>query len=262
MIESRDNFKVKQYIKLSNKKSYRDKLGKFVIEGVRILQDALRSGVILDNVFITESCIFKIKDTNYDITNSCKYDVISEKIAACMSSVNQSQGAFAVANKPKNICIDDIFKNDFVLALHDVQDPGNVGTLIRTADAFGFNKIVLSNSCDIYNPKVVRSTMGSLFRSCFLECLDFEKFLDSVNIKKYATVVKDNALPLSELTVDNGALLIIGNEANGLPDSIVKKCDRQVTINMLGDTESLNAAVAGSICMYKFRECSQGSFNE
>lgn len=262
MIESRDNFKVKQYIKLSNKKSYRDKLGKFVIEGVRILQDALRSGVTLDRVFITENCISKIKNTTYDITNLCNYDVISEKIAGCMAGVSQSQGAFAIANKPPAICVDDIFNDDFVLALHDVQDPGNVGTLIRTADAFGFNKIVLSNSCDIYNPKVVRSTMGSLFRSCFLECLNFEKFLDNVNIEKYATVVKKNALSLTELTINNGAMLIIGNEANGLPGNIVKKCNRQVTINMLGETESLNAAVAGSICMYKFRECSQGSFNE
>lgn len=262
MIESRDNFKVKQYIKLSNNKSYRDKLGKFVIEGVRILQDALKSGVNFDNVLITENCISKIKNTNYDIITLCDYDIISEKIAGCMAGVNKSQGAFAIANKPPTICVDDIFSGDFVLALYDVQDPGNVGTLIRTADAFGFNKIVLSNSCDIYNPKVVRSTMGSLFRSRFLRCLDFEKFLDSVNIKKYATVVKEDAMSLTKLTVNDGAMLIIGNEAKGLPNNIVKKCDRQLTINMLGETESLNAAVAGSICMYKFRECSQGSFNE
>ncbi len=262
MIESRDNFKIKQYIKLSNKKSYRDKLGKFVIEGVRILQDALKYGVNFDNVFITENCISKTKNTDYDITNLCDYDVISEKIAGYMAGVNQSQGAFAIANKPPTISSDDIINNDFVLALHDVQDPGNVGTLIRTADAFGFNKIVLSNSCDVYNPKVVRSTMGSLFRSNFLECLDFEEFLDIVNIKKYATVVRKDALSLTKLNLNNGAMLIVGNEANGLPDNIVKKCDVKLTINMLGETESLNAAVAGSICMYKFRECLQGSFNE
>lgn len=262
MIDSRDNFKVKQYIKLSNKKSYRDKMGRFVIEGVRILQDALRFGVTFDNVFVTDSCISKVKNTAYDITNLCDYDVISEKIAGYMASVNQSQGAFAIANKPHTISSDDIVSSDFVLALHDVQDPGNVGTLIRTADAFGFNKIVLSNSCDVYNPKVVRSTMGSLFRSNFLECLDFEKFLDIVDIKKYATVVRKDALLLNKLNLNNGAMLIVGNEANGLPDNIVKKCDVKLTINMLGKTESLNAAVAGSICMYKFMECLQGSFNE
>lgn len=262
MIESRDNFKIKQYIKLSNKKSYRDKLGKFVIEGVRILHDALKYGVTFDNVFITENCIFKIKNTNYDITHFCKYDIISEKIADCMSGVNKSQGVFAIANKPSTIYSDDIFDDDFVLALYDLQDPGNVGTLIRTADAFDFNKIVLSNSCDIYNPKVVRSTMGSLFRSCFVKCEDFEKFLDSVSIRTYATVIKKDAVSLSKLTLNNGAMLILGNEANGLPDNIVKKCDVQLTINMLGETDSLNAAVAGSICMYKFRECFQGSFNE
>ena len=262
MIESRDNFKIKQYIKLSNKKSYRDKLGKFVLEGVRIIHDALKHGVTLDNVFITENCISKTKNTNYDITTFCKYDVISEKIADCIASVSNSQGAFAIANKPPTICRNDIFDNDFVLALHDVQDPGNVGTLIRTADAFGFNKIVLSNSCDIYNPKVVRSTMGSLFRSCFVRCEDFENFLDSVSITKYATVINEDAVALSKLTLNNGAMLVLGNEANGLPDNIVKKCDVQLTINMLGEIDSLNAAVAGSICMYKFRECLQGSFNE
>lgn len=262
MIESRDNFKIKQYIKLSNKKSYRDKLGKFVLEGVRILHDALKYGVTFDNVFITQNCISKIKDTTYDITNFCKYNIISEKLADCMSSVNRPQGVFAIANKPTTICIDDIFENDFVLALYDVQDPGNVGTLIRTADAFGFNKIVLSNSCDIYNPKVVRSTMGSLFRSCFIQCEDFEKLLDSVKITTYATVINEDVVSLSRLTLKNGGMLILGNEANGLPDNIIKKCDVKLTIKMLGETDSLNAAVAGSICMYKFRECFQGSFNE
>ena len=262
MIESRDNLKIKQYIRLSSKKSCRDKLGKFVLEGVRILHDALKYGVTFDNIFITEKCIFKIKNTNYDITNLCNYDIISEKIANYMASVSKSQGVFAIANKPTTICSDDIFEDDFVLALYDVQDPGNVGTLIRTADAFGFNKIVLSNSCDIYNPKVVRSTMGSLFRSRFLKCENFERLLDDVNIRTYATVVKQDAVSLSQLTLNKGAMLILGNEANGLPDNIVKKCDVQLTIDMLGETESLNAAVAGSICMYKFRERLQGSFNE
>ncbi len=261
MIESKDNPKIKKYFKLLHKKSCRDDLNRFTLEGVRVLKDALESGIVFDDVFITKSCISKIRHTEYDISNLCEYDVISDKVAKHISGVDRSQGAFAIASKPPGILAQDISNSDFVLALCFIQDPGNLGTLIRTADAFGFSKIVLSGCCDIYNPKVVRSTAGSLFRVSFLECFDFLSFLEDVDLKKYAAVVDEAALPISELDLKGeGAVLVIGNEANGLPSEIVKECDKKITIDMSGAANSLNAAVAGAVCMYKFREVRKRGF--
>ena len=255
MIESKDNPRIKKYFKLFNKKSYRDSLNKFTLEGVRVLKDALESGIVFDDVFITNSCASKIRHTAYDITDFCKCEVISDKVAGYISGVDRFQGAFAIANKPPFISDNDIFNTDCVLALYFVQDPGNLGTLIRTADAFGFSKIVLSGCCDIYNPKVVRSTMGSLFRVSFLECSNFLDFLKNIDLNKYATVVDNDALSISELDLENdGAVLVVGNEANGLPDDVVGECDKKITIDMCAAANSLNAAVAGAICMYKFKE--------
>ena len=261
MIESKDNPKIKKYFKLFNKKSYRDDLNKFVLEGVRVLKDALESGIIFDDVFITKSCVSKIGHTHYDIRNLCKYEIISDKVAKHISGVDKPQGAFAIASKPPGISAKDLFHSDLVLALCFIQDPGNLGTLIRTADAFGFGKIVLSGCCDIYNPKVVRSTVGSLFRVSFFECFDFLNFLKDVDLKKYAAVVDDAALSVGELNLKGeGAVLVIGNEANGLPRAVVKRCDEKITIDMCGAANSLNAAVAGAVCMYKFWEMRKRGF--
>ena len=255
MIESKDNPKIKKYFKLLHKRSFRDDLNQFTLEGVRVLKDALESGMAFDDVFITRSCISKIMHTEYDIGNLCEYDVVSDKVAKHISGVDKPQGAFAIASKPPGISAKDLSRSDLVLALCFIQDPGNLGTLIRTADAFGFSKIVLSGCCDIYNPKVVRSTAGSLFRVSFFECFDFLDFLKNADLKKYAAVVDDDALSIGELDLEGqGAVLVIGNEANGLPSEVVKECDRKITIDMAGAANSLNAAVAGAVCMYKFRE--------
>lgn len=258
MIKSNDNLKIKEYIKLASKKAYREQKGKFALEGVRIIYDALSSGVYFDLLLLTKKCFFKIKNTPYDITKLCNYELISDKLAKSMSYVDSPQGAFGIASKISSTKINKMNNCKYILALHDVQDPGNVGTLIRTADAFGFDAVVVSGGCDIYNPKVVRSTMGSLFRISIIECLDFESFLKDINVKTYAAVVDRKANPIDKIKFDGG-MLVIGNEANGLPKKIYDICDEKITINMFGNTESLNAAIAGGICMYQMRQSMEGN---
>ncbi|MDE5852643.1 MAG: RNA methyltransferase, partial [Oscillospiraceae bacterium] len=220
--------------------------------------DALSSGVNFDFLLLTKKCFYKIKNTPYDITKLCKYELISDKLAKSISHVDSPQGAFGIASKISSKRINEMDDCKNILALHNVQDPGNVGTLIRTADAFGFDTVVVSGGCDVYNPKVLRSTMGSLFRISIIECPDFESFLKDINVKTYAAVVDRKANHIDKIKFDGG-MLIIGNEANGLPKKIYDICDEKITINMFGNTESLNAAIAGGICMYQMRQSMEGN---
>ncbi len=255
-ITSKDNEKIKLFTKLGeNKKARRDNK-MFTLEGLRIISDAAAENAELHCVFVTESTLAKHGDALNFLDRSNVYNiyVIAEELGQKLSLTEGSQGIFAICGALDKFSISDKIKSDgrFVV-LHNIQDPGNMGTIIRTADAVGIDAVITINCCDIYNPKTIRSTMGSLFRMPVIDTdtkTAFETFHDN-NIRSYAAVIDADAVSLSDCNFTGGSAVFIGNEGNGLPDDVVRLCTERLTIKMHGNINSLNAAMAAGIIMWE-----------
>ncbi len=249
------NSKVKEYLKLRDNKKYKNSKNKFTVEGVRSIHDVIKNKVQIDRLFLTENCIKKISNTKYNLNDYSEICIINEKIAKKMSLLKSNQGAFAVVKKPDNFKLEKIRRNDLILALYNIQDPGNLGTILRSALSFGFLKIVVFNCCDVYSAKVIRSSVGTIFRLSFLISKDFYELLDFFqknNIPTFASTPRKDAMSSKKLENKKG-VLILGNEGSGLPQEIIQHCKFKVKIEMKKDADSLNVATAGSILMYEMK---------
>ncbi|MEG1027106.1 MAG: RNA methyltransferase [Oscillospiraceae bacterium] len=253
-ITSKDNKFIKEYIKLSTKKAYRDEQQKFVIESVKLYKEAVATNTKIEKVFVTEQCIEKYFNESEKSFQADKTYIISQEISNKMSELPSSQGIFAILKKPDFLNFTAI-KNGKYIVLCDVQDPGNIGTIVRTADAFGLDGVVLAgNSCDIYNIKTIRSTMGSLFRvKIFItnSCMDVVNHFNGNNIITCAAVLDKLAKDISKYKFPNNCAVLIGNEGNGLSQQISDICSEKITIKMAGNAESLNASMAAGILMWE-----------
>lgn len=238
-IISTENKIYKQTKKLLTR-SERSKTKLFIAEGQRIVDDAVLSGVV-EYIFVSNSYVGKM----YDLPT---YKV-SEKMFSALSDTETSQGILAVC-KMTYYSMQEI-NCDTLLISDGVSDPGNLGTLIRTAECSGVGGVVLlKGTVDPYSPKVVRSTMGSVFRMpiYFAEVDDLNKFLSDYSI--VATVL-DGSRDLYDIEFPNKVAVVIGNEARGVSDEVAKVAYIRTLIPMCGNAESLNASVAGSIVMYE-----------
>lgn len=270
VISSRENKLIKQYHKCKSQKKFRDIWGLFCLEGVRLVCDALKSGAQLECIFVTHSCFEKYADAFCEASlQESQVTFITNELAAWLSDVPSPQGVFALAkklDKPQQAVT--IKEGNNYLVLCSLQDPGNLGTVFRTADALGIDHVFLFRSCDIYHPKVVRSTMGALFHLSFSLCESMEPLWEqfsSASVPTVATVVSPSATPIFSLSGNQqGGALLIGNEGSGLSQELIDRCDRQVTIPMPGCAESLNAAIAASICMWELvrEKVQKGDFGE
>lgn len=263
LITSKDNPNVKMLSKLLNNKKYRNEMGVFVVEGMRNCVDVLKQSqqgkVQIKWLFYTEealvnyeksfdlSCIYNFDDGN-------KYAVTKE-IADKISLEENNQGVFLVVDKlDLPFCEKNLDKNGKYVVLNHLQDPGNVGTLLRTADAVGADGVVLTgNCCDLYNPKVVRSAMGSMGRIKIYVEEDFSKVCNTftqLGVITLAAVVR-NGVSVVDYDFNKPCAVVIGNEGNGLSQIEADSCDEKITISMKGNIDSLNAAVAGAIILWE-----------
>lgn len=266
-ITSSENPNIKLYRNLADSKKRRRESGMFTIEGVRLVSDALAENVKLHSVLVTESCMEKIlrgetviqrEALDFTVgrsdTDGTEVFLIPDGIGDKMSSTDNSQGIFAVCCGLDKPPISDTIKNGgkYIL-LHRIQDPGNLGTIIRTADAMGVDAVFLAECCDLYNPKTVRSTMGSLFRMNVYEVVFDEAFqiFENRDIPTFAAVVDGNAESLTDCDFSRGGAVLIGNEGNGLPKEVSDMCGKRITIKMNGNINSLNAAMAAGIIMWE-----------
>ena len=254
VITSKDNELIKHIKKLKDKKE-RDLSNEYIIEGIKLIQEAIQENAKIKQIIICDDCEKTEsipKDLMYEIAKQeCIY--VTNKIFETITEVMNPQGILAIIEKrSKEIQIDD--KQDIILALDDIQDPGNLGTILRTADSIGLTQILVSKgTADCYNPKVVRSTMGAIFRVKIIECEDLVKTLKEIKKHKFEIVV-------SSLQTDNSIydinyhkkVIVIGNEANGVKKEIQDLADKKIKIPMLGKTESLNASVATGIILYEY----------
>lgn len=254
MISSTANSRVKNIVVLQKKGKERKRQGLFVIEGRKMFEEVLRDapGAIAE-VYVTEAYL---EDPEHKkVLQSVSYELVSESVMKAMAETMEPQGVLATVQTPRYDKKALLQKERAVwVALEDLRDPGNLGTILRTAEAAGVTGVILSDSSvDIYNPKVVRSTMGAIFRvphfyvEDFLGELDFFKQAGATIYAAHLSGMQD----YDEPEYSGRSVILIGNEANGLTEDATAKADCLVKIPMEGKAESLNAAVATALFVYE-----------
>ena len=238
LYSSINNEKIKNLRKLNSKK-YRDLNGLFLVDGEHLVLEAYNSGY-LDELILLDGSSFNLDvKTSYVTLDVMKY----------ISDLDSPNGIMGVCRKK-----DNVLSGDRVVILDDIQDPGNLGTIIRSSVAFDVDTLVLSSGCvDLYNPKVVRATQGMLFKLNIIVVSDIENFivdLKNNNYKVYSTNVIGGK-SLKSIEKSNRFAIIMGNEGNGVRDSLNSLCDEFIYIDMNPLCESLNVGVATSIILYE-----------
>ena len=254
IITSKDNEVVKNIRKLKEKK-YRDSSNEYIVEGLKMIEEAIEENVKIKKIVVCENCLKDSEIEQKFMYKIAKYDCIyvSSKVFGLLTDVVNPQGMLAVIQKDgteDKICYDD----DIIVVLDGIQDPGNLGTILRTVDSVGLKQIILSKtSVDAYNPKVVRSTMGAIYRVKIIEAENLVETLK--NIKKHKFKIVATSLEESESIYKmdyTKKVIVIGNEANGVSREILDIADAKAKIPMLGKTESLNASIATGGILYEY----------
>ena len=255
--------------KLSEKK-HRDRECRFRIDGVKLLCEAIECGVDIESLLVMKSAENKILSRleKYDTLPEIKMlsDGVFEKITEekspegviCVAKHIDKFHKIATINNNGIIvaggtpALDDA---ESVFALESVRDPGNLGTVIRTAAAFGVDCLLISEDCaDIYNPRTVRAAMGALFRQKIVRVDNMANAIESLSLRgrhTYAATLGKNAELLGKCDLKNTDCIVVGNEGHGLSDNVIKACEKKILIPMADGTESLNAAIASSICLWE-----------
>lgn len=243
-ITSAQNEYIKRLSKLGGKK-HREEQGLFIAEGEHLCEMVGASAYEVESILMTEE---------YYVKNPHKFEgdiiLVPHSIMAKISDAKTPQGVLAVVKMPaQNV---DIKQGRYIYC-DNLQDPGNVGTIIRTADAFSFDGVVLSHGCaDIYSPKVIRSSQGSVFNIKIMPDADIsflKKAKDNFTIT--STALFGNSVTLKKMTVTHNQIFVIGNEGSGVCKEILDMSDEIAYIPMNGKAESLNAGIAASILMYE-----------
>lgn len=250
-IESSKNIKIKNAKKLQTRKG-REKFGSFLIEGEHLIEEALKWKVIINEIYIEES--FQIP-SSWKLNDLPVY-LVNNKVMKEISETETPQGVIAVCEllgrKPLQIEEDGKY-----LLIDQVQDPGNLGTIIRTADSVGLSGVILGNgTVDLYNSKVIRSTQGSLFHLPIVkgELNEWVEKLKSANISVYGTALNKNAKQYKDVPAQESFALIVGNEGNGLSNELLQVTDENLFIPIYGQAESLNVSIATAILLYHLRK--------
>lgn len=245
MITSKSNDLIK-HIKSLHQKKYRDEFGEYFVEGKKLVLEAIQEKADVRKIIICED-LFK------ENLNFPKYDVeyVNENVFNFISDTKTPQGILAVIKLRKKT----EYTGNVIFALDDIQDPGNLGTIIRTLDCAGINTLLLSNgTVDAYNPKTIRSTMGAIYRVSVIENLDLVSELQKLKTSGYKIVVThlNTSKKHYDLDFNEKLVIVIGNEGKGVSEAVNNLADIRVKIPMLGRTESLNASVAASLMAYEY----------
>ena len=253
-ITSKDNELIKHIRKLKDKK-YRDESNEYVVEGVKLVEEAVKENAKIKQIIVCEDTTRTYEIPTHIMLEIAKYECISvsDKIFNIITQVTNPQGIMAIIEKnAQNAKID--YTQDIIVVLDDVQDPGNLGTILRTVDSIGLNQIIVSKgTADAFNSKVVRSTMGAIFRIKIIEVENLAQAIKEMRKHHFKLMVTSLQTKNSIYEIDfNKKIIVIGNEANGVSKEIQDMADEKAKIPMLGRTESLNASVAAGVVMYEY----------
>lgn len=266
VITSRQNSRVVAACKLSEKK-YRDSEKSFRIDGIKLFEEAVLSNAEIETVFIRQSSIGKLLDrlTEYlDKIPEDKIKILSDSVFDKITEEKSPEGIICVVkhidkfhkivtiNKESKLGLSTEGK---IFAVESVRDPGNLGTIIRTAAAFGVDCLLISADCaDIYNFRTVRAAMGALFRQKIVRVDNMPEILNALSESGrtvYAATLGKEAVLLGNKALSSKDCIVVGNEGHGLSAETIKACDHNIMIPMEIGAESLNAAVAASVCMWE-----------
>lgn len=245
-LKSRKNPLVAKVRKLSSSRTARRQSGLFLCDGIKMLEEAIRWGADIEILFLTEGT--KIPP----VRSNCRIISVTDDLMAYMSRMDSPEGALFLCGMPRLEPPENLYGSRYVI-LDELQDPGNVGTIWRTADAFGADGVFLLNGCaDPYNPKTVRASMGAVFRMPLWETnLDtITQRLDKAEIPILGTSLGQDTVDIRSLSLKRAAV-VIGNEGNGISERVQKACSRLVRIPMTDRCESLNAAVAAAVVLWE-----------
>jgi len=246
-ITSVQNDKIK-YLKALKTKKGREENNSFLLEGLRAVSDAIKHNVKFKTLLVEESL-------NFDLSVNCECIEVSKRIIEALSETSSPEGLIAeVSMLDHSFDVEKL--NGFTVFLDRLQDAGNLGTIIRTADAAGADAVILSPECvELYNPKTVRSTVSSLFN---IKIMYAENSVDAIKmLKAHGYTVYGAALDgdnYYSMSIDKNTknCIVIGNEGNGITSEVLETCDKKTALPMVGGAESLNAAVAAGILIYGF----------
>jgi len=254
IITSKDNEIIKNVRKLKEKK-YRDLNNEYIVEGVKMIKEAILEEAKIKLIVVCEENANSGAIDKKLLYEIAKYECIyvSKKVFDLISDVQTPQGMLAVIEKENSEDKID-FTEDVIVVLDGIQDPGNLGTILRTIDSVGLKQVIVSKeTADSYNPKVVRSTMGAIFR---VKVIESNNLLDTLkNMKKHKYKIMATSLETDHSIYDvdyNKKVIVIGNEANGVSKEILEYADEKIKIPMIGKTESLNASVATAVILYEY----------
>lgn len=235
VITSKDNEQIKHIRKLKEKK-YRDEFNEYIIEGTKLIKEAIQEEANIKTIIACDNCV-----KNEEIDPKLMYEIakyncvyVEEKVFNSITDVQNPQGLLAIMSKEqKQEEID--YKEDIIVVLDNVQDPGNIGTILRTVDSIGLKQIILSKNCgDVYNPKVVRSTMGAILRVNVIESKDLIETLKTIKKHKFEVVATSLQTNNTIYDIDyKKKVIVIGNEANGVSKEVLDLADKKVKIPML-----------------------------
>ncbi len=254
VISSLSNPQIKNLLQLQKKAKEREEQGIFVIEGIKMFEEAKDMGLLV-KAYASESFFQQRFEENPEYFDGLEYEIITEAVFKEVSDTKTPQGIMGTV-RASQYQPEDLLRGEdtCLLLLEDIRDPGNLGTMIRTAEGAGITGIISSAaSVDLYNPKVIRATMGSIYRVPFCQTEDFQQTLQLIKgqgITIYAAHLQ--GMPYdTEGGFRKKCAFLIGNEANGLSEQASAQADELIRIPMEGKVESLNAAVAAAILMYE-----------
>lgn len=244
MISSEKNERVKAWKKLHQRK-FRHKEERFLIEGYHLLEEAWKSGWPIKEIILLHGATLPDAYQTYPVTE------VNETVFKQITQTESPQGIIAVMQMKESKTI----TGPRILMIDAVQDPGNLGNMIRTADAAGYNAIVLGDgTVDVYNDKVIRATQGSIFHIPFLAA-NLSNLIKDLRTNDFQIITSalKKSVSYSSIQVPDKTALIVGNEGAGVDDHLIALADRNVHIPIYGGAESLNVNVAAGILMYHFR---------
>lgn len=247
-ITSSSNNKCK-YIKSLSQKKTRQKYGEYVVEGIKSVSDALKSTKTVTALYVSFTFY---EQESFEYPDDIPVYKTADDVFVKMCDTKAPQGILAVIKKEDGKDFEASLSYDYIYCDH-INDPGNLGTIIRSADAAGFGAVLLSQGCaDLYSPKTVRSSMGSFFNIEVVTDVAYDKLkkYKEKGFSLFGGALADDTIDYRDADFTNPSVIIVGNEANGISEELLKMC-RKVKIPILGNAESLNAGVAASILMYE-----------
>lgn len=264
LITSRKNEIIKHAARLSSSAEYRREQGLFVAEGARLCSDAAKSGIAVKILFFTAQAREKYEEYLNQIlpVAEAAYE-IAPHVAELLSETKTPQGVFCVCGMRKHTAdLANLDLSRHYLALENIQDPSNLGAVLRTGEALGMGGVILAGKCcDIYSPKVLRASMGAVFRLPFFAAENMAQAAALLNAKGFLTLaaVPDfRAKKITEFDFHTPTVIAVGNEGNGLTPEAITACSQKVTIPMLGRAESLNASASAAILMWEMVRSQSG----